>query len=66
MMEANEEQLRQRHERKEAETAEETRLIQIMLDKFKVKDPRNACNKAICGVHVRCFNHDPLSGLGFL
>lgn len=38
MMEANEEQLKQRHERRVAEKEEESRLIQIMLDKFKVRD----------------------------
>lgn len=37
MMEANEEQLRQRHERRVAEKEEENRLIQIMLNKFKVR-----------------------------
>lgn len=36
MMEANEEQLRQRHEKKALEKEEENRLIQIMLHKFKV------------------------------
>lgn len=36
MMEANEEQLRQRRERRAAEKEEENRLIQIMLNKFKV------------------------------
>lgn len=36
MMEANEEQLRQRQERRVAEKEEENRLIQIMLNKFKV------------------------------
>ena len=36
MMEANEEQLRQRQERRAAEKEEENRLIQIMLNKFKV------------------------------
>ncbi|CAM9690528.1 unnamed protein product, partial [Hapterophycus canaliculatus] len=35
MMEANEMQLRQRHERRAAEKEEEARLIQIMLNKFK-------------------------------
>lgn len=37
MMEANEEQLRQRQERRAAEKEEENRLIQIMLNKFKVR-----------------------------
>lgn len=37
MMEANEEQLRQRQERRVQEKHEEDRLIQIMLDKFKVR-----------------------------
>lgn len=37
MMEANEEQLRQRQERRSAEKEEENRLIQIMLNKFKVR-----------------------------
>lgn len=36
MMEANEKQLRQRQERLSAEKEEENRLVQIMLDKFKV------------------------------
>lgn len=36
MMEANEEQLRQRQERRAADKEEENRLIQIMLNKFKV------------------------------
>lgn len=36
MMEANEEQLKQRQERLVLEKEEEDRLIQIMLNKFKV------------------------------
>lgn len=40
MMEANEEQLRQRQERLAAEKEEENRLVQIMLDKFKVLSHR--------------------------
>ncbi|CAM9721801.1 unnamed protein product [Scytosiphon promiscuus] len=40
MMEANEEQLRQRQERRAAEKQEENRLIQIMLDKFKEDEER--------------------------
>lgn len=39
MMEANEEQLRQRRERREADKIEEDRLVQIMFDKFKVCTP---------------------------
>lgn len=37
MMEANEQQLKQRAERRVAEKEEENRLIQIMLNKFKVQ-----------------------------
>ena len=36
MMEANEEQLKQRQERLVIEKEEEDRLVQIMLNKFKV------------------------------
>lgn len=36
MMEANEEQLRQRQERRAVEKEEENRLVEIMLNKFKV------------------------------
>ncbi|CAM9106535.1 unnamed protein product [Ectocarpus sp. 8 AP-2014] len=40
MMEANEEQLRQRQERRATEKEEENRLIQIMLNKFKEDEER--------------------------
>lgn len=36
IMQANEEQLRQRQERREAEKAQEDRIVQVMLEKFKV------------------------------
>lgn len=61
MMEANEEQLRQRQERLTAEKEEENRLVQIMLDKFKVLSHRGLrrvfvlllCFVGLCGC-IRC------------
>lgn len=42
MKEANEEQLRQKHERRMAEKEEHNRLVQIMNDKHRVRVPMRA------------------------